>query len=74
VYLPKEKILVEADAYTPLAANAPAPKTVNPYSLNLYENIQKLKLDVGQIAALHGPGVVTLADLRNAIGITKASR
>jgi len=26
----------------------------NPYSVNLYENIQKLKLDVSQIAALHG--------------------
>ncbi|OAH99719.1 MBL fold metallo-hydrolase [Methylomonas methanica] len=74
VYLPKEKILIEADAYTPQTANAPAPSSVNPYSLNLYENIQRLKLDVGQIAALHGPRVVTLVDLRNAIGITKASR
>ncbi|WP_256361128.1 hypothetical protein [Methylomonas koyamae] len=74
VYLPKEKILVEADAYTPLAANAPAPSSPNPYSVNLYQNIQKLKLDVKQIAALHGPRVVTLADLRNAIGITKAAR
>ena len=74
VYLPKEKILVEADAYTPLAANAPAPSSPNPYSVNLYENIQKLKLDVDQIAALHGPRVVTLADLRAAIGINKASR
>ncbi|MCQ8183403.1 MBL fold metallo-hydrolase [Methylomonas sp. SURF-1] len=74
VYLPKEKILVEADAYTPLAANAPAPSSPNPYSVNLYQNIQKLKLDVNQIAALHGPRVVTLADLRAAIGISKASR
>ncbi|WP_240347979.1 hypothetical protein [Methylomonas sp. EFPC1] len=74
VYLPKEKILIEADAYTPQAANAPAPTSVNPYSLNLYENVQRLKLDVGQIAALHGPRVVTLGDLRKAIGITKASR
>ncbi|WKJ88658.1 MBL fold metallo-hydrolase [Methylomonas montana] len=74
VYLPSEKILVEADAYTPLAANAPAPTSVNPYSANLYENIQKLKLNVGQIAALHGPRIATLADLRSAIGITKASR
>lgn len=74
VYLPKEKILVEADAYTPLAANAPAPSSPNPYSVNLYQNIQKLKLDVNQIAALHGPRVVTLADLRNAIGITKTAR
>ena len=68
VYLPKEKILVEADAYTPPAANVPPPAKPNPYSVNLYQNIQKLKLDVGQIAALHGPRVVTLADLRTAIG------
>lgn len=73
VYLPKEKILIEADAYTPLATNAPAPSSVNPYSVNLYETIQKLKLNVGQIAALHGPRVATLADLRNAIGLNRAS-
>lgn len=74
VYLPAEKILIEADAYTPLAANAPLPAAPNPYSVNLYENIQKLKLDVDQIAALHGPRVATLADLRSAIGISRASR
>lgn len=68
VYLPNEKILVEADAYTPTAANVPPPAKANPYSVNLYQNIQSLKLDVGQIAALHGPRVVTLADLRTAIG------
>ncbi len=68
IYLPAEKILIEADAYTPTAANAPPPASPNPYSVNLYENIQRLKLDVAQIAALHGPGVVTLADLQKAIG------
>jgi glyoxylase-like metal-dependent hydrolase (beta-lactamase superfamily II) len=68
IYLPAEKILIEADAYTPLPPNAPPPPSVSPYSVNLYENIQKLKLDVNQIAALHGPGVVTLADLRAVIG------
>ena len=35
--------------------------------MNLYENIQRLKLDVRQIAALHGPRVATMADLRGAI-------
>ncbi|MEQ1530868.1 MAG: MBL fold metallo-hydrolase [Methylococcales bacterium] len=73
VYLPKEKILVEADAYTPPAANAPAPTSVNPYSVNLYENIQNLHLDVEQIAALHGPKVAKLTDLRAVIGLEKAS-
>ncbi|RYZ97143.1 MAG: MBL fold metallo-hydrolase [Moraxellaceae bacterium] len=69
IYLPNEKIVIEADAYTPLAQGAPAPTSVNPYSKNLYENIQTLKLDVAQIAALHGPGVATLADLKTYIGI-----
>lgn len=64
VYLPAEKILIEGDAYTPLAANAKPPATPNPYAVNLQDNIEKLKLDVAQIAALHGPGVVTLADLK----------
>lgn len=67
VYLPTEKILVEADAYTPAAANAPPPAAANPFSVNLNESIQKLKLDVRQIAALHGPRVVTMVDLRAAI-------
>ena len=68
VYLPAERILIEADAYTPTAANAPPPASPNPYSVNLFDNIVRLKLDVAQIAALHGPRVVTLDDLRAAIG------
>jgi len=68
VYLPKEKILMEGDAYTPAAANAPPPAMPNPFSVNLHNNIQRLKLDVRQIAALHGPRLTTMADLRAAIG------
>lgn len=68
IYLPAEKILIEADAYTPLPPNAPRPASVNPYAANLYDNIQLLKLNVQQIAPLHGPGRVTLADLQNFIG------
>jgi glyoxylase-like metal-dependent hydrolase (beta-lactamase superfamily II) len=68
VYLPKEKILVEGDAYTPAAANAPPPASPNPFSVNLNENVERLKLDVKQIAALHGPRVATMADLKAAIG------
>jgi glyoxylase-like metal-dependent hydrolase (beta-lactamase superfamily II) len=68
VYLPAEKILIEADAYTPLAAGAPVPASANPYSVNLYDNIRKLNLNVEQIAGLHGDRVVTLADLKTYIG------
>lgn len=69
VYLPREKVLIEVDAYTPLAANQAPPASVNPYAVNLYDNIKKQNLDVQKIAALHGPGVVALADLRSYIGV-----
>jgi glyoxylase-like metal-dependent hydrolase (beta-lactamase superfamily II) len=72
VYLPAEKILIEADAFTPLPPNAPPPASPNPYSVNLYDNIQKWKLDVAQIAPLHGR-LVTVKDLRVAIGLDKAA-
>jgi glyoxylase-like metal-dependent hydrolase (beta-lactamase superfamily II) len=68
VYLPAEKILSEVDAWAPLAANAPPPPAPSPFAINLHENIQRLKLDVRQIAALHGPRVATLAEFRSAIG------
>ena len=65
-YLPQEKVLVEADVYTPAPAGAPAGAVVRE-SVNLYENIERLKLDVQQITPLHGR-LVTIADLRQAIG------
>ena len=68
VYLPTEKILIEGDAFTPAAADAPPPPVPNPFSVNLNDNIQRLKLDVRQIAALHGPRLTTMTDLRTAIG------
>ncbi|MEC4747272.1 MBL fold metallo-hydrolase [Methylomicrobium sp. Wu6] len=74
VYLPKEKILIEADAYTPTTANVPPPSSPNPYSVNLFDNIRKLNLDVERIAALHGPRIATLANLRAAIGLQTSSR
>lgn len=73
VYLPAEKILVEVDAYTPLAPNAQPPASPNPYAVNLEDNIDRLKLDVNQIAALHGPGVVKLSDLRSYNGRSKVA-
>jgi glyoxylase-like metal-dependent hydrolase (beta-lactamase superfamily II) len=110
VYLPAEKLLIEADAYTPPAPPAPAqgggaaaaagggragsgpagaaaeggaragggggrgaapaapaaPPPPNPSTVNLYENIQKLKLDVAQIAPLHGNRLATMDDLKQA--------
>jgi len=66
-WLPGERLLVEVDAYTPLAPDAAPPRTPNPASVNLFENIERLKLDVNQIAALHGR-LVTIEDLRKTIG------
>ena len=66
-YLPAEKLLIEADAYTPLAPNASPPSPPNPNDLNLIENIERLKLAVERILPLHGR-VVPLADLYTAAG------
>jgi glyoxylase-like metal-dependent hydrolase (beta-lactamase superfamily II) len=66
-YLPKEKVLVEADAYTPLAPNAPPPAAANPFSVNLAENLRRLNLAVDQVLPLHGR-IVPIAELHKAIG------
>jgi glyoxylase-like metal-dependent hydrolase (beta-lactamase superfamily II) len=62
VHLPQEKILIEADAYTPLAPNAPPSATPNANHVNLIANIERLALQVDRIAPLHGR-VVPLAEL-----------
>jgi len=63
VYIPKEKVLVEADEFTPPAPNTtPAPRALS-FTKNLEANIERLKLDVVTIAPLHGP-VVPVADLK----------
>jgi glyoxylase-like metal-dependent hydrolase (beta-lactamase superfamily II) len=54
-YLPKEKILIEADDFTPPPPNGPAPVPVAMgFANNLYDNLQRLKLQVNMIAPLHG--------------------
>jgi hypothetical protein len=55
-YLPTEKILVNADLYTPPAPNAPATRPT-PGMTSLLDNIRRLKLDVAQHVPIHGaPG------------------
>ena len=70
VYVPKEKVLVEADDFTPPAPNGapPAPRAVN-FTKNLNANIERLKLDVVTIAPLHG-FVVPIAELKKLAGTT----
>jgi glyoxylase-like metal-dependent hydrolase (beta-lactamase superfamily II) len=52
-YFPKEKIVVEADLYTPPApgAQAPAPNASN---RTFYQNVQRLKLNAATIVPIHG--------------------
>ena len=69
VYLPKEKILVEADDFTPDAPGVPAPSGPRPriFSSNLYKQVQRLKLDPTTVAPLHGV-VVPFSDLKKVAG------
>jgi glyoxylase-like metal-dependent hydrolase (beta-lactamase superfamily II) len=66
VYLPKDRVLVEGDAWTPTPPGSRPPDSVNPLWINLDDNIRRLGLDVDRIAPLHG-AVQTLAGLRAAI-------
>jgi glyoxylase-like metal-dependent hydrolase (beta-lactamase superfamily II) len=56
VYFPKEKILEEADDYTPDLPDVPAPSGIRPavFMANLLKQIQLLKLDVDTVAPMHG--------------------
>jgi glyoxylase-like metal-dependent hydrolase (beta-lactamase superfamily II) len=67
VYLPNEKLLIEADAFTPGPPNAAPPATPNDNHVTLVNNIERLKLDVARILPLHGR-MVPIADLYTAIG------
>ena len=69
VYLPKEKILIEADAFTPPAPNTAPMSPPSPFNVSLVENITKQGLAVDQILPLHGR-IVPLADLQKAAGVT----
>ena len=53
-YLPKERILINADLYSPPAPDRPAPAVPTPGMRTLYENIRKLRLDVERHAPIHG--------------------
>jgi glyoxylase-like metal-dependent hydrolase (beta-lactamase superfamily II) len=52
-YLPKEKILINADLYSPPEPGAP-PAAPTLAMRTLYQNIRKLKLDVAQHVPIHG--------------------
>ena len=67
VYLPKEKFLIEADAYTPPAPNASPMSPPSALTVNLAENVTKQNLAVDQVLPLHGR-MVPVAELQKAAG------
>ena len=67
-YLPTEKIVIEADLYSPRGPQAPA--TPDASSLTLYDNIKRLQLDVDTIAPVHGR-VVPMSDFLSLVGDTR---
>jgi glyoxylase-like metal-dependent hydrolase (beta-lactamase superfamily II) len=67
VYLPKEKLLVQADVFTPPPAGAPVPAVINPNTVQFAEHVARLGLAVDQHLPLHGR-IVPFGDLNKAIG------
>jgi glyoxylase-like metal-dependent hydrolase (beta-lactamase superfamily II) len=66
-YLRKEKLLIEADVFSPLAPGAEPPKVPNPFWVNLEANVRRLNIDVDRILPLHGR-IVPYSELLAAIG------
>jgi glyoxylase-like metal-dependent hydrolase (beta-lactamase superfamily II) len=66
-YLPKEKILMVADAFSPREPITAVPATLNPFTTNLWANLQQLELDVETVLPIHGR-MVKVDELRLAAG------
>ena len=68
VYFPKEKILEEADDYTPDLPELAAPSGIRPpvFIANLLKQIQILKLDVATVAPMHGI-VVPFSEMKKSV-------
>src|SRR2546428_8232247 len=65
VYLPKSKILINADMGPPAPGTPVA--NVSPNSVSLYNNIKRLKLDVSQHVPIHG-NPSSNADFESTVG------
>ena len=66
-YLPKERMLIQADAYTPGPPNAPAPARPSDLTVNLVQNMERLQLLPTRILPLHGR-MVPVSELMVAAG------
>lgn len=71
-YLPKLKVLLEADGFNPPAQPlTQTPASINPFTKSLADNIDRLKLDVDRIVPVHYPAngrKVMNAELLVAVG------
>ena len=72
VYFPKDKILEEADDFTPDIPNVPAPSGIRPpiFTGNLVKQVQNLKLEAATVAPMHGI-VTPYADVQKAVAAGK---
>jgi glyoxylase-like metal-dependent hydrolase (beta-lactamase superfamily II) len=72
VYLPKQKILLEADEFNvPNQVRTAPPAVINGYQTNLLAEVERLKLDVARIIPVHLPGdnrAVAFAELKMEAG------
>jgi glyoxylase-like metal-dependent hydrolase (beta-lactamase superfamily II) len=72
-YLPKEKLVFQGDLVNLPFSGQYLPTTVNDTTLHFFDAVQRLKLDVQRIAAVHGPST-TFDDLRAAVEKKRAGR
>jgi glyoxylase-like metal-dependent hydrolase (beta-lactamase superfamily II) len=70
-YVPTARLLVEADAFTPGAPNAPLPAMTKEMGV-LNANVQRLNLNVQQVAPIHGR-LTTGDEFRRAVGRTSTN-
>jgi glyoxylase-like metal-dependent hydrolase (beta-lactamase superfamily II) len=66
-YLPTVKVLVQADAFHPRPGAKWAYPSPPQFTVNLYENVQRLKLDVDRVLHIHG-GMDPIAVVAKAAG------
>ncbi len=65
-YLPKEKLLVEADIFDMPGPGVPAVTEGAGTAANLVDNIERLKLNVERLLPIHAPDIVPAAELYKA--------
>jgi glyoxylase-like metal-dependent hydrolase (beta-lactamase superfamily II) len=65
-YVPKQRLLIQADTFTPRPGVPPLPSP-SPYTTNIVDNVERLKLNVEQVAHVHG-GVDSWKDVLKAAG------